>query len=252
MSVAHQLLLKLRNNYLDELPSRLQEIEKIIIELEKSGFIEEQFNTLFRLVHSLKGSGGTYGLHEITTVCHPLEDILSDIAEHPLKLNKTSTDVCLEYVDLLRNIVDDYAFNDECTLDIESYIQVLRQKISSSKRSALIVERSSAMLGFLSESLRSQGVRVEVAEDGYSALGRILSEPFDFLITSMEVPRLNGAALVAALRLAKLKNESTTTILLTSNAVNLPVAVKPNFVVMKDAQLHQKISAILADSKSAR
>jgi chemotaxis protein histidine kinase CheA len=246
MNAASKMLQQLRTSYLNELPSRLNEIEQVMMALEKSGFVEETFNSLFRLVHSLKGSGGTYRLHEITNICHPLEDLLGEFPEKREHFNKVSIDTVLGYIDLLRDVVDDFSFNDECHIDIETRLQDLRRKTFPAMRSALIVERSSAIIGFLSECLKEQNMRVEVANDGYAALGRLLAEPFDYLITSMEVQRLNGAAIIAALRLAQGSNIRTKTILLTTNALSIPSAIKPSFIVLKDAQLHRRISAILS------
>ncbi|MBC3875447.1 Hpt domain-containing protein [Undibacterium flavidum] len=242
------MLQQLRTTYLNELPTRLNDIEHAVMALEKSGFIAEDFNSLFRLVHSLKGSGGTYGIYEITNICHPLEDSLSEILEHPDKLTRAFTDIALAYIDLLRDVVDDYSFNDECQIDIEGRLQELRHKAFPSMRTALIVERSNVLIVLLRECLKDQHVRAEIVNDGYVALGRALTESFDFVISSMEVHRLNGAAIIAALGLAQGKKERTKTILLTTNKANIPSVVKPDFTVVKDAQLHRNISEILNDT----
>lgn len=245
MNVAAQMLQQLRTSYLSELPTRLNDIEHAIMELEKSGFVAENFNSLFRLVHSLKGSGGTYGIYEVTNICHPLEDSLSEILEYPHKLTKAFTDIALAYIDLLRDVVDDYSFNDECQIDIEGQLQKLRQKAFPAMRTALIVERSNAIIVLLRECLKEQNVRAEVVNDGYVALGRALTETFDFIISSMEVHHLSGAAVIAALGLTQASNARTKTILLTTNRASIPSVVKPDFTVVKDARLHHNIREII-------
>lgn len=245
MNVAVQMLQQLRTNYLNELPTRLNDIELAIMAMEKTGFIAENFNSLFRLVHSLKGSGGTYGIYEITNICHPLEDNLSEILEHPGKLTKAFIDIALAYIDLLRDVVDDYSFNDECRIDIDRRLQELRHKAFPTMRSALIVERSNVIVVLLRDCLKDHHVRAEVVNDGYVALGRALTESFDFVISSMEVHHLNGASIIAALALTKGSHAHTKTILLTSNKASVPTVVKPDFTVVKDAQLHRNISKIL-------
>lgn len=102
--------------------------------------------------------------------------------------------------------------------------------------SALIVERSPVIIGILRENLKLLNARIEVVDDGYLALGRALADPFDYLITSLEIKRLNGAALIGALRLAQGKAGMTKTILLTVNALTFSTAVKPSHVLLKDGQ----------------
>lgn len=50
------------------------------------------------------------------------------------------------------------------------------------------------------QALKDLPVRVVVEDNGYAALLRVLQEPFDILVTSLEVPTLNGKALIGALR----------------------------------------------------
>ena len=56
------MLAALRSNYLRDLPSHIDELEEILLELERDGFDLETCRDLYRQVHSLKGSGGTFGL----------------------------------------------------------------------------------------------------------------------------------------------------------------------------------------------
>ena len=69
-----QMLLQLRKTFLEDMPEKLDRLESLLLEIEKNGDGGEVFNELYRIVHSLKGSGGTHGLHIITTICHQLED----------------------------------------------------------------------------------------------------------------------------------------------------------------------------------
>ncbi len=249
MNVALSMLQKLRVSYLTELPGRLDDIEQNIMGLEKCGFVEENFNTLYRLVHSLKGSGGTYGMHVITDVCHPLEDMLSELHDLPQKMNKQFIDIALEYVDLLREISDNAALHGECRIDPASRLKILRKKAFPEPFSALIVERSPAIIGILRENLNVLNAKIELMDDGYIALGRALAHPFDYLITSLEVKRLNGIALIGALRLAQGKTTVTKTILLTVNKLTISTAVKPTHVLLKDSHFQSNLQAVLAMEK---
>jgi CheY-like chemotaxis protein/HPt (histidine-containing phosphotransfer) domain-containing protein len=243
------MLQKLRVSYLTELPGRLDDIENSIMKLENFGFDEENFNTLFRLVHSLKGSGGTYGMHVISDICHPLEDMLSGLSDFPQKLNKQFIDIALAYVDLLRKIVDDFTKYGDGRYDPTKMLQALRKKAFPEPFSALIVENSPVIIGIIKQNLDVLNARMEVVDDGYVALGRALAVSFDYLITGMEVKRLNGVALIGALRLAQGKTPLTKTILLTANTLTLPSAVKPNHVLLKDSHFQSNLQAVLTMGK---
>lgn len=96
-----QMLLQLRNTFLEDMPEKLDRLENLLLEMEKNGVDSDAFGEFYRIIHSLKGSGGTFGLHIITTICHQLEDLLNTTeggAKYTLALIATSMD----YVDLLR------------------------------------------------------------------------------------------------------------------------------------------------------
>ena len=84
--------------------------------------------------------------------------------------------------------------------------------------------------------------------DGYEALGRLLSEPFDLLITGKQLPRLDGLALIGALRLSNSINRKIPTILLTSSEKHeFTRATDPDFVVFKDSSLVGQLTGIARD-----
>ena len=96
------MLAALRSNYLRDLPSHIDELEEVLLELERTGFALETCQDLYRRAHSLKGSGGTYGLHVLSAVCHPFEELLSGLLERPELLRGGFTGTAIKYIDLMR------------------------------------------------------------------------------------------------------------------------------------------------------
>lgn len=245
MEAVQLMLNKLRRTYISELPTRLDDIERQIIGLERRGYQEENFNQLFRHVHSLKGSGGTHGLHIVTAICHPLEDYLSSLPATPEKIDSTFANIALAYVDLLREASTLLEQENPNFLTFERKLKSLRLRAFAPPHAALIVDNSRLTVNLLANILQSQGFRVVVLDDGYVALGRALGEPFDLLITSQEVKHLPGNALIAALRLAQGGNCRTKTMLLTVNKALEAPSGKPDFVIAKDAFLTANLAAAL-------
>lgn len=70
-------------------------------------------------------------------------------------------------------------------------------------RSVLVVEDSITSRMLLKGILESAGYRVKTAVDGVEALTALRSEPFDLVVSDVEMPRLNGFDLTAKIRADK-------------------------------------------------
>lgn len=240
------MLAGLRNNYLQDLPSHIDELEELLLGLERNGYDLEICRELYRRVHSLKGSGGTFGLHVLSDVCHPFEDLLSSLLERTHLLQGGFTETALKYVDLLRHVHRNYADGIEPGADVKASLQGLRQKTTKTSYSALIVESSDVVVGMLKEILLSQGFRIEVVHDGYLALGRALAEHFDLLVTGLETKRLNGLALISAVQKSGLRTSKTKTVLLTATQLK-NTNDKPDFIIKKDADLKENFRSVVME-----
>lgn len=68
----------------------------------------------------------------------------------------------------------------------------------------LVVDDDDSVRRMLVEILEFEGYDVEAVAEGQSALEKVLSQPFDLVLTDLEMPRMNGITLVSELR--KLRN----------------------------------------------
>ena len=244
MDHVKQMLAALREGYLRDVPGYIDEIEQVLLQLERGGFQIDLCRELYRQVHTLKGSGGTYGMSFISDVCHPLEDLLTNLIEHPAAL-QTAVGSALQYVDLLRKACFVYAAKLEPGEDLKANLHALRRSMSRHSHSAMIVESSDVVVAAMRDILTELGFRFELANDGYTALGRVLAEPFDVLITSLENPRLNGLALISAVQKSGSKIARTKTILLTTSE-HLDQQIQPDYVLKKNAELKKRFRECVA------
>lgn len=235
------LLAGLRAGFLAELPERLDEVERLVLSYEQTVGSQEEFDDLFRQVHSLKGSGGTHGLHVLTTICHSFEDSLNRDRRPSAQVTKR----WLDYVDLLRQANTLLQTGSEDFTAIHEALERLRTEEGGAELSVLLVVDSPS-LGQLCRDVWSDYPAVFVqAEDGYQALGRLLHEPFDVLICSRQLKGLSGDALIAALKLSRVASSTARTVLLTSNAANGRARnTDPDFVVQKDDKMVENLYAI--------
>lgn len=231
--VFQQMLLKLRNAFLEDVPEKLDRLDQLLLLMEQSGVDRESFNEFYRITHSLKGSGGTHGLNIITTICHQLEDLLN-ITHGGEKFTPSLIGVSLGYVDLLRIAVEQIHTENMDFTQIEQRLLEMRNQLHQKQYTVMIVESSKLLPQIYQQALAELPVRAVVVVDGLTALRRVLTEPFDVLITAFEIPVLNGVALIGALKLSGAMNRNIKTILITSNQA---VAAKKNRATDADYRL---------------
>lgn len=245
MDQVQALLQQLKKNYLAELPDRFDKLEHLVLELEREGFSDEIYHELYRQVHSLKGSGGTYGVHVLTSICHPFEDFLNSISKQTDLAKLGFANIALGYLDVLREVVQRVASKPDAVFDVDHLLAGLRQRSFEPKYYALLVENSATVIKLISRILHLANFRIVVQDDGYQALGRALAERFDLVISAQEVRYLNGSALVAALKLSQTGQHAPKTILLTANPPLQNNASQPDYVLSKDDQLSPRLHALL-------
>lgn len=77
-----QLALKaLNDSYAAQLPQKLEQIEQVWNELPAAAWDEDAFQSLHRMVHSLSGSGKTFGYAALSVAARNLEDALQPLAQ---------------------------------------------------------------------------------------------------------------------------------------------------------------------------
>ena len=238
-----QAVLQMRRTYLGELPEKLDKLEALLLEIEKSGASRDEFDELYRIVHSMKGSGGTFGLHILTTICHQLEDLLST-TDGGANLSKELIAPSLNYVDLLRMATEQCQSGNETFPQIEEHLSVLRKQLVPKQFTILLIDNSKLSTKLYLRLLSDLPVNTVVMNDGPNALMRALTEPFDLIISTYEIPVLNGTALIGAVKLSDTKSRSAKTILITSNkqlATTRNRSTDPDHTIIKDAKLAQNL-----------
>jgi chemotaxis protein histidine kinase CheA len=250
MEAFQALLEGMRADFLAELPERCDGFDESILALEKSPDDREAFNKLYRGVHSLKGSGGTHGLSIITTLCHQLENLLSE-TDAQQGFGTAFATRALAYVDLLRQ-VETTAHHDKPDYSgIEAELEALRLLTLQRRKAGLIAESSTVMAGLYQKALEALPLQLTVVDDGLTALARLLHEPFDFVIVGRELRELNGMALMAALRAGEARNQNIPAILVSSKRDAIPDQVRFSATLSRDQKLADNLVATVRAMLSA-
>jgi CheY-like chemotaxis protein len=256
MATNHQIdaeILAERNSYLREIKGDLQDIENLILDLSVADGTSERKQALARKIHTIKGVAGSYGLDLISAAAHRMEDFLASENLPPTE-NSKFIDSLLTHNDQLAAIAKAYLQGDERLLnDLRSKHQERKNpqapeaKLGRAFSRVLIVEPSLATLQLCITVLKEFGsINVASVRDGYEALGQLLKEEFDGVITSLHVPTIDGQSLFAVLRTISGPNMATPVILLTSSAAALdPAKARPDYVIEKNLGLSNELRAIL-------
>ncbi len=70
-----------RKIFLEEAEERLEEVEHALLQLETTPDSSELIGTIFRDFHTIKGSGGMYGFHEIAALTHEIETVFDKVRD---------------------------------------------------------------------------------------------------------------------------------------------------------------------------
>lgn len=203
---------KLREGFLEELPSRVDFIEDDVLSLKNN----ESHDELFRKVHSLKGSAGTHGFQIITKIAHHMEDEMLRLVQKKMFNSSSAVDTLLKFIDLLRSTISAFSQNNQPPDDIEEQLDALLSQSHNKELNILVVDPSKVYASLIEYSLGDLAVNFTFVRDGLAALENLLISKYDLLITSLECSRLRGDSLVAALRLANNFNANMKVILITS------------------------------------
>ena len=247
LSTAEQLLVELQNQYLQQLPLQVDEIENLSLNLEKSGQLGD-YQHLLRKVHSLKGSGGTYGFHILSTICHQFEDFLTEIENKLPQLSTTSVDIIMKYVDLLRETQTLLAQNslDKYSAQLQTQLQSIKRQGQHQSQSILVIDSAQTAVAIYKNALKELDVTLSSESDPFNALKRLMIEKFDLVITSREFNHMTADALIAALRLSKNANQNIPVILVSSsNNLSKEKIAQPFAILKKSPQMPKDLAEIV-------
>jgi len=133
---------------------------------------DEIINSIFRAVHTIKGTSSFLGFGTLSTLAHRSEDIFGMVRKGNLKPDREVADVLLEALDLIKTLLDDIKENGAEVADTSATIAKLEDlaKPDRKKLGQILVEENIVSTGELTEALKKQ----EEQQD--KKLGEILVE----------------------------------------------------------------------------
>ncbi len=116
--------------YEDSMDS-LETVESSLLSLNVSAPDDEAINTIFRLIHSIKGGSGTFGFSKIEHFSHNMETLLGKLRDKELAPNKEMVDLLLKSVDMIKSMLESSKSGTEVNMaDAEALAQALETALT--------------------------------------------------------------------------------------------------------------------------
>ena len=124
--------------YLLETRQLMEQLNGVLLEADKNKtFSEDDINTVFRIMHTIKSSSAMMGLHALSGMAHKLEDLFSYYREQKGEISRIKPELfdllfkVSDFVDneLKRMLEDNYTPKDtnEIEKKIEDYLKSLEE-----------------------------------------------------------------------------------------------------------------------------
>jgi len=196
------ILADVRQDFIDNTRDRLEVVEDEI-EALRSGPMnpENHILEIKRIIHSIKGAGGSFGFPTISKVAHGLEDYLETSGD-------VSTVTAEDLMVFVNTITDILIAGEEPHAELAH--MMLRSLPTGRRQSgARALDKGSAVMlmprgvqrKIISQELAQLGYKVSILEQAIEAIDMALTLKPDFVITTMALERMTGIELAWALQM---------------------------------------------------
>ncbi|MCP3927133.1 MAG: chemotaxis protein CheA [Desulfobacterales bacterium] len=123
------------SGFIEESLDGLNSLDSLFIELEKSPDDIDCINTIFRPVHSIKGSAAFFNLMNIKELAHKMEDLLDKMRQNQIRATDKTIAVLLKGTDLLREMFNNISQGDDEVKDNDFFSIVLQAIVTEYEQS---------------------------------------------------------------------------------------------------------------------
>jgi two-component system chemotaxis sensor kinase CheA len=154
--------------FLIESNENLTQLDQDFIELEQRPDDNALLSSVFRTIHTIKGTGGVLGFGILEAITHRAENILSQLREGERRLTPELTTLLLETVDIVKKILCEIEVSgsegSEHYLDLVALLQAACDEKSNSE--GAVVEPESANEAGDSETVEPAGAESAEEDSG--------------------------------------------------------------------------------------
>ena len=127
---------ELIQGFMDEANDLIGNLEEALLVLESNPNDEESIASVFRVMHTLKGSGSMFGFTSVTSFTHLLENIYDKIRSGKVELSKEILNLTFESVDLIKSLMQitgdpEGAIKEEYDRQVKLFGEICERKEST-------------------------------------------------------------------------------------------------------------------------
>ena len=121
---------KYQELFIEEAREQLQNLNQALLSLESDGEDPELINEAFRLVHTIKGAAKILGIDSIGELAHTTEDILDEIKNKRITIDRDMIDILFESTDLMTKMIAELANDGKVETDCSDFITRLKELVN--------------------------------------------------------------------------------------------------------------------------
>lgn len=149
--------------FVEESREHLQSMNDVLLELERNPEDLDHINEIFRVAHTIKGMAGTMGFQHMATLTHDMENVLSAVRSHEIKLTSDIIDILFECFDALDSNVN--AVIESGNESSDTHDSILNKLSDILAKKGNISEQSSEMPSNAKSVVNSSSNSVIVIDD---------------------------------------------------------------------------------------
>jgi two-component system chemotaxis sensor kinase CheA len=120
-------------SFVEESSPMIEEIEELILVLEKEPTNTDALNTYFRLLHTIKGTASCVGLKSLPEFTHNYEDFVTLLKDGKIEVTNAVIDILLKGLDVLKSMYTSIAAGEKFEFDVSIYKDIFDLKSSGSQ-----------------------------------------------------------------------------------------------------------------------
>ena len=137
MGVNNDIDPALLGEFIDESLQGLLEVGNLFISLEQNPEDIELVQSIFRIIHSMKGNSAFFGFDRVKTLSHEMESILDLVRTDELGVDENISTVLLEGCDALQNMLDRVHQGGEEITDEQAFEELVLKVMALSGTSGM-------------------------------------------------------------------------------------------------------------------
>lgn len=108
--------------FFEEAQDLINQLEEKLLQLESETNDSDLIDSVFRIMHTLKGNSNMFGFEHLGEVTHHLENLYDEIRGQRLEINRNILDITLQCTDHFRNLIEDPDLSEQGNKEVQTSI----------------------------------------------------------------------------------------------------------------------------------